>query len=46
MACEAMRKLLVLLKIYDGMLPLDADKTVLVVSDGANNISKHAGGFW
>lgn len=36
MACEAMRKSLVLLKNNDGLLLLDTGKTVLVVGDGAD----------
>ncbi len=44
-AREAVRKSLVLLKNTDGLLPLDAGKTILVVGDGADSIAKQAGGW-
>ncbi len=44
-AREAVRKSLVLLKNNDGLLPLDAGMTVLVVGDGADDISKQSGGW-
>jgi len=44
-AREAVRKSLVLLKNNDSLLPLDAGMTVLVVGDGADNISKQSGGW-
>ncbi len=44
-AREAVRKSQVLLKNNDALLPLDADMTILVVGDGADNISKQSGGW-
>ncbi|MEO1188650.1 MAG: glycoside hydrolase family 3 N-terminal domain-containing protein [Pseudomonadota bacterium] len=44
-ARQSVRESLVLLKNNDGLLPLDASKTILVVGDGANSISKVAGGW-
>ncbi|MFS4494040.1 glycoside hydrolase family 3 protein [Maribacter sp. 2308TA10-17] len=42
---QAVRESMVLLKNNDGLLPLDAMKTILVVGDGANSISKACGGW-
>ncbi|MEL7032386.1 MAG: glycoside hydrolase family 3 N-terminal domain-containing protein [Pseudomonadota bacterium] len=44
-ARQSVRESLVLLKNTDSLLPLDASKTILVVGDGANSISKVAGGW-
>ncbi|MFC7292594.1 glycoside hydrolase family 3 protein [Hirschia litorea] len=44
-ARQAVRESMVLLKNNDKTLPLDASKTVLVIGDGANSISKVAGGW-
>ncbi|MEM9529121.1 MAG: putative glycoside hydrolase, partial [Bacteroidota bacterium] len=44
-ARRAVRESLVLLKNKDGLLPLDASKTILVVGDGAQSISKACGGW-
>ncbi|HEX6636315.1 MAG TPA: exo 1,3/1,4-beta-D-glucan glucohydrolase [Steroidobacteraceae bacterium] len=44
-ARDAVRQSLVLLKNNGGLLPLAADKHVLVTGDGADNISKQAGGW-
>eukprot|EP00903_Cladosiphon_okamuranus_P003301 g3299.t1 len=44
-ARQSVRESLVLLKNNDGLLPLDPTKTILVVGDGANSISKVAGGW-
>lgn len=44
-ARQAVRESLVLLKNNNGVLPLDASKTILVVGDGANSISKACGGW-
>ncbi|MEM9929790.1 MAG: glycoside hydrolase family 3 N-terminal domain-containing protein, partial [Bacteroidota bacterium] len=44
-ARQAVRESLVLLKNNDGLLPLDATKTVLVVGDGAQSIAKTCGGW-
>jgi len=44
-ARDAVRQSLVLLKNNDQLLPLDGSKTVLVVGDGADNISKQSGGW-
>ena len=44
-ARRAVRQSLVLLKNDDALLPLDTGMTVLVVGDGADNISKQAGGW-
>jgi beta-glucosidase len=44
-ARDAVRQSLVLLKNNGGLLPLAADKHVLVTGDGADNISKQSGGW-
>jgi beta-glucosidase len=44
-AREAVRKSLVLLKNAGGVLPLSPSANVLVAGDGADNISKQAGGW-
>ncbi len=44
-ARQAVRESMVLLKNNDGLLPLDAGKTILVVGDGAESISKACGGW-
>ena len=44
-ARDAVRKSLVLLKNNGGLLPLDAGMNVLVIGDGADNISKQSGGW-
>ena len=44
-ARQAVRESMVLLKNNDGILPLDASKTILVIGDGADNISKTCGGW-
>ena len=44
-ARQAVRESLVLLKNSDSLLPLDGSKTYLVVGDGANSITKVAGGW-
>ena len=44
-ARQAVRESMVLLKNNDQVLPLDASKTILVVGDGANSISKASGGW-
>ena len=44
-ARQAVRESMVLLKNNDGILPLDAKKTILVVGDGANSVSKACGGW-
>lgn len=44
-ARQSVRESLVLLKNTDGLLPLEATKTILVVGDGANSITKVAGGW-
>lgn len=44
-ARQAVRESLVLLKNNDGILPLDASKTIMVVGDGASSISKACGGW-
>lgn len=44
-ARRAVRQSLVLLKNNDGVLPLKAGQTVLVVGDGADSISKVSGGW-
>jgi beta-glucosidase len=45
LARDAVRQSLVLLKNNGGLLPLAADKHVLVTGDGADNISKQSGGW-
>ncbi|PHR92902.1 MAG: beta-glucosidase [Robiginitomaculum sp.] len=42
---QAVRESLVLLKNNDGLLPLSAGANVLVAGDGADSISKQAGGW-
>jgi beta-glucosidase len=44
-ARQAVRESLVLLKNNDGLLPLAANKHVLVTGDGADNIGKQSGGW-
>ena len=44
-ARQAVRESMVLLKNNKNILPLDASKTILVVGDGADNISKICGGW-
>ncbi len=44
-ARQAVRESLVLLKNNDGLLPLDPGQTILVVGDGADSITKVAGGW-
>lgn len=44
-ARQAVRESLVLLKNQDGLLPLDGGKTYLIVGDGADSITKAAGGW-
>ena len=44
-ARRAVRQSLVLLKNNDDVLPLGTDKTVLVIGDGADDISKQSGGW-
>lgn len=44
-ARQAVRESLVLLKNNNGTLPIDASKTVMVVGDGANSITKVCGGW-
>ena len=44
-AREAVRRSLVLLKNQNGVLPLDAGARVLVTGDGADSITKQAGGW-
>ena len=44
-ARQAVRESMVLLKNNGGVLPLDASKTIMVVGDGANSISKACGGW-
>ncbi len=44
-AQQAVRESLVLLKNQGNLLPLHTDKTILVTGDGADNISKQAGGW-
>ncbi len=44
-ARQAVRESMVLLKNNGGVLPLDASKTIMVVGDGANSISKTCGGW-
>ncbi|MFT4760831.1 MAG: beta-glucosidase [Saprospiraceae bacterium] len=44
-ARQAVRESMVLLKNNGGVLPLDASKTIMVIGDGADNISKACGGW-
>ena len=44
-ARQAVRESMVLLKNNNGVLPIDASKTVLVIGDGAASISKASGGW-
>lgn len=44
-ARQAVRESMVLLKNNGGILPLDAEKTIMVIGDGADNISKACGGW-
>ncbi|WP_299534143.1 glycoside hydrolase family 3 protein [Ulvibacterium sp.] len=44
-ARQAVRESMVLLKNNSNVLPLDASKTILVVGDGAESISKASGGW-
>jgi len=44
-ARQAVRESMVLLKNNEGLLPLDASKTIMVIGDGANSISKACGGW-
>jgi len=44
-ARQAVRESMVLLKNNDGVLPIDASKTVMVVGDGAESVSKACGGW-
>lgn len=44
-ARQSVRESLVLLKNNDALLPLDPGQTILVVGDGANSITKVAGGW-
>ncbi|NND08477.1 MAG: exo 1,3/1,4-beta-D-glucan glucohydrolase [Saprospiraceae bacterium] len=44
-ARQAVRESMVLLKNNEGVLPIDASKTILVVGDGADSISKACGGW-
>ncbi|MEE4212045.1 MAG: glycoside hydrolase family 3 N-terminal domain-containing protein [Parvularcula sp.] len=44
-ARQAVRESLVLLKNEGGVLPLESDSEVLVIGDGADSISKMAGGW-
>lgn len=44
-ARQSVRESLVLLKNNDSLLPLDPSKTILVVGDGADSITKVAGGW-
>ena len=44
-ARRAVRESLVLLKNNDNLLPLSTDQTVLVIGDGADSITKAAGGW-
>jgi beta-glucosidase len=44
-ARQSVRESLVLLKNNDGLLPLDPSKKILVVGDGADSITKVAGGW-
>ncbi|KAA1246624.1 glycoside hydrolase family 3 protein [Aquimarina sp. RZ0] len=44
-ARQAVRESMVLLKNNGGVLPIDAKKTILVIGDGAESISKVCGGW-
>lgn len=44
-ARQAVRESMVLLKNNKGVLPLDASKTIMVIGDGAESISKACGGW-
>ncbi|MFK7810331.1 MAG: glycoside hydrolase family 3 N-terminal domain-containing protein [Saprospiraceae bacterium] len=44
-ARQAVRESMVLLKNNNSVLPLDASKTILVIGDGAESISKTCGGW-
>ena len=44
-ARQAVRESMVLLKNNGGLLPLDASQTIMVIGDGADNISKTCGGW-
>ena len=44
-ARQAVRESMVLLKNNNGILPLDASKTIMVVGDGANSVTKTCGGW-
>jgi len=44
-ARQAVRESMVLLKNNNGVLPIDASRTILVVGDGAQSISKNCGGW-
>ena len=44
-ARQAVRESLVLLKNNGGILPLDASKTIMVIGDGTDSISKASGGW-
>lgn len=44
-ARQAVRESMVLLKNNDGLLPLEAGATVMVVGDGADSLSKASGGW-
>ena len=45
LAREAVRKSLVLLKNNDNLVPINPSQNVLVVGDGAHNLSKQSGGW-
>ena len=44
-ARQAVRESMVLLKNNGGVLPIDGSKTIMVIGDGANSISKACGGW-
>ncbi len=44
-ARQAVRESMVLLKNNNAILPIDAKKTIMVIGDGANSISKACGGW-